>query len=74
MNPQLAQGFVFENGFNAALAYEEMKKRGCTYITMRWVKNHWRFIIWKLSAIIRSCPTELTRWTSEEVVRQLLYR
>lgn len=74
MNSQSAQDFAFQSSYSSTQAFEDMKKQGCANFTLRWVKNHWRFILCKLSAIIRSCPSEVTRWSYDEVLRQLLYR
>ncbi|TIB11972.1 hypothetical protein E3P89_02451 [Wallemia ichthyophaga] len=74
MNCQSAQDFAFTSNHTSTNAFQDMKNRGCTSINLRWVKNHWKFIITKLSAIIRSCPSEMTRWSYQEVLGQLLYR
>ena len=74
MNPTIAQNYQFDNSYSYNDAYNYMKLKGCTIITINWVKNHWRFILWKLSSIIRSCPSELSRWNNNEILNQLLYR
>lgn len=39
-----------------------------------WIENHRAMIIWKLASIIRSKPEEVTRWSYDEVARQLRAR
>ncbi|TIA86186.1 hypothetical protein E3P99_03756 [Wallemia hederae] len=74
MNSQSANFFSFSPEATSIQAFADLKSRGCTNINQRWVDNHWRFIVWKLASVIRSCPSEMPRWSYDEVVRQLLYR
>ncbi|KAJ3014605.1 UNVERIFIED_CONTAM: Breast cancer 2, early onset [Siphonaria sp. JEL0065] len=46
-------------------------------VTIDWVTNHYRWIVWKLAAMVRSFPRlyhEEKRWKKESVVGQMLYR
>ncbi|TPX58002.1 hypothetical protein SpCBS45565_g08101 [Spizellomyces sp. 'palustris'] len=43
--------------------------------TEEWVQNHYRWIVWKLAAMVRSCPSLLEAyWNPKKVVEQLRYR
>jgi len=44
-------------------------------VTLAWVKNHWKLILWKVASYVRSRPDLLGDWwTFERVVEQLRYR
>ncbi|KPV76410.1 uncharacterized protein RHOBADRAFT_13283 [Rhodotorula graminis WP1] len=44
-------------------------------VTLTWVKNHWKLILWKVASYVRSRPDLLGDWwTFERVVEQLRYR
>ncbi|KAN0059845.1 hypothetical protein ACQY0O_008419 [Thecaphora frezii] len=56
-------------------ALETLLARGCPYADLKWVKNHWSLILWKLASLTRHRPDEAVwRWSWDEVIRQLLYR
>jgi hypothetical protein len=60
---------------DANYATEVMRKDGCTLVTAEWVKNHWGWIVWKLANTVCLWPErEGSRWTFEEVLKQLKYR
>ncbi|KND03168.1 uncharacterized protein SPPG_02229 [Spizellomyces punctatus DAOM BR117] len=43
--------------------------------TEEWVQNHYRWIVWKLAAMVRSCPSLLEAyWNPKKVVEQMRYR
>ncbi|CAG8561252.1 9745_t:CDS:10 [Paraglomus occultum] len=44
-------------------------------IDERWVKNHYRWIVWKIASMIRCFPNEFQNWWCiEKVLEQLRYR
>ncbi|TNY21422.1 Rad51-associated protein Brh2 [Rhodotorula diobovata] len=44
-------------------------------VTLQWVKNHWKLILWKAASYVRSRPDLLDQWwTFERVLDQLRYR
>lgn len=44
-------------------------------VTLQWVKNHWKLILWKAASYVRSRPDLLDQWWSfERVLDQLRYR
>ncbi|KAJ7070740.1 hypothetical protein C8F01DRAFT_392979 [Mycena amicta] len=65
--------------FDPAAALEELLAQGCSLATKLWVDNHWCLILWKLAGMVCLEPElerdpRTTRWSWEEVMRQLLYR
>ncbi|KAG8961102.1 hypothetical protein FRC00_013235 [Tulasnella sp. 408] len=60
-------------GVDSALLH--LRDKGCKLVTAEWVRNHWSFVLWKLAALVCSCPDlSESKWSYEEVTRQLLYR
>ncbi|SPO40576.1 uncharacterized protein PSFLO_06058 [Pseudozyma flocculosa] len=56
-------------------ALRTLLARGCPYADERWVRNHWRLILWKMASLTRHRPDEAGwRWSWDELIRQLLYR
>lgn len=47
---------------------------GTVEVGKRWVDNHYRLILWKLAALVRSSPDEGWRFSWMEVCRQMKYR
>lgn len=70
-----ASGFTFEDGRGEADALRALLDAGGSLATLRWVKNHWSLIMWKIASLVRSKPDLLpTYWNFDHVVDQLKYR
>lgn len=55
--------------------YQLLHTTGCTLLSLAWVTNHWRLILWKLAGQVRARPQVLKeKWSWQEVVNQLKYR
>ena len=78
MDPELAEIFAFNvdnHLFGVQAALSALKESGCRLCTLKWVSNHWRMILWKLSGQIKAEPGLLdAKWTFDEVLLQLKYR
>lgn len=64
---------------NAATAYKELLKQGCSLVTEDWVTNHWCLILWKLAGMAALDPESekietKKRWCWGEVMKQLRRR
>ena len=61
--PNEALSFLIESGANPNLIDEH------------WVRNHYRWIVWKIASMVRSFPHEfLSWWSPKKVLNQLQYR
>jgi hypothetical protein len=81
-----AKHYVFEQlneegvlqKLKAADFFEVLLREGASpkYLTLAWVENHYRWIVWKLASMERSFPQEFTNTylTPERVLAQLKYR
>ena len=59
---------------DANYAAEVVRKDGCTLVT-EWVKNHWSWIVWKLTNTVYLWPgREGSQWAFDDVLKQLKYR
>jgi len=69
---------VFEDESNPQgvdVAFDAMKKAGCSLVKKDWVENHWILVVWKLANMVVLWPeTYASRWSFKEVLNQLLYR
>ena len=64
-------------GWGPKDAREAILKAGASeqFVSMPWVENHYRWIVWKIACMIRSYPTKFKEWWClDKVVEQLLYR
>ena len=43
-------------------------------ISICWVENHYRWILWKLSSLANRLETQQYRWSFDEVIAQLIFR
>ena len=64
---------------NAAAAYTELTRQGCSLATEEWVTNHWCLILWKLAGMAALDPgsekiESKKRWCWTEVIKQLRQR
>ncbi|KAJ3234046.1 Breast cancer 2, early onset [Chytriomyces hyalinus] len=80
MNSTRAKTFVFEKGgveWGPAEARHELLEKGASekYVSIQWVSNHFRWIVWKLAGMVRCFPdTYQSLWNPNYVMEQLLYR
>ncbi|KAJ3051209.1 Breast cancer 2, early onset [Rhizophlyctis rosea] len=83
INPANAEGFRFRsnNESEQSIGKEEFAKRlyesgaNPNLATDVWIANHYKWIVWKLAAIVRCTPQRVSEVFNEaEVLRQLLYR
>ncbi|KAJ1680128.1 hypothetical protein EV182_000624 [Spiromyces aspiralis] len=83
ITPRISQEFRFVTdrypmGWGHSNAREEMvRQQRClaTVATEDWVKNHYRWVVWQLSKLVRRFP-RLHRefWSPHAVIQRLLYR
>ncbi|KAJ3265012.1 Breast cancer 2, early onset [Chytriomyces hyalinus] len=80
MNSTRAKTFVFEKGgveWGPVDARHELLEKGASEkcVSIQWVSNHYRWIVWKLAGMVRSFPdTYQSFWNPNYVMEQLLYR
>jgi breast cancer 2 susceptibility protein len=78
IDPQNASFYHFSVGTDMKGpddAYKRISTEGCSQIGPTWVEQHWSLILLKLASIVRAKPALWeTKWTYEEVIRQLKYR
>ncbi|KAI8837475.1 hypothetical protein BJ741DRAFT_603593 [Chytriomyces cf. hyalinus JEL632] len=80
MNSTKAKTFVFEKGgveWGPVEARHELLEKGASEkcISIQWVSNHYRWIVWKLAGTVRCFPdTYQSLWNPNYVMEQLLYR
>ena len=58
-------------------AYQQLLSDGANsrLATADWIKNHYKWIIWKLASMIKCFPDLLQEyWTPQTVLNQLKYR
>lgn len=79
--PNLARRFAFPIGEHGSASVEEARAHLAeasgvdpSRIPLKWVRNHYGLIVWKLAALVRHIASADTLWSFEEVCRQLLYR
>ncbi|CAO1635642.1 unnamed protein product [Sympodiomycopsis kandeliae] len=76
--PILGSDFVFDsNGVTKSPdeALLELQSAGGSLADIRWVRNHWTLIVWKLAAYAAALPDQWRKWFCfDEVLRQLRYR
>eukprot|EP00842_Homolaphlyctis_polyrhiza_P004089 jgi/Hompol1/4681/HPOL_001797-RA len=72
-----AADFVFEIGGGVEQARQKLVEAGAqaNLATDAWVRNHYRWIIWKLASQLRRFPHQYAEyWSFDSVVQQLRYR
>lgn len=75
MDAMSAASFVFPYGRGEVEATAALEEAGCSLATLRWVKNHWSLILWKLASLVRTRPDTLAKyWNWQAAVDQLKYR
>jgi breast cancer 2 susceptibility protein len=75
MDSTTSTGFVFDGGRGESDALASLLEAGGSLATIKWVKNHWSLIIWKVACLLRSKPELLEPyWKYENIVDQLKYR
>ncbi|CAO3685882.1 unnamed protein product [Rhizopus stolonifer] len=77
MTSSSAKNYLFSNHWGSLQAQEAMINAGALpkNTPLKWVENHYQWIVWKLACQIRSFPHDfLSDWKPETVVHQLLYR
>lgn len=77
MTPESALTFLFttEKGpWGPQAAFGELIEAGAKLIDESWVKNHYKWIVWKLACLARRFAQTLDFWNPETVLNQLKYR
>lgn len=63
-----------EGDYGIKQAELELQRCGATP-SVKWIKNHWSLILWKLGGVIQAQPSLIDElWTFDEAVKQLKYR
>jgi len=69
--PSVSQRFVFANGTNSRRLHEQMTERGLN-VSIPWIDQHYRWIIWTLSALPADHRKSL--FNPETILKELEYR
>ena len=74
--PKDAEEFRFENGSGYADAFVSLIEKGFDPLLLKpkWVKNHYKWIVWKLRNLDLSYPKLTPLLTFDNVVKELKYR
>jgi len=78
LNPEMSALFQFSDGVCADKVHAVMLDGGAVsgLCTLDWVRNHYKWIVWKLSSVARGYPelSHRSYFTSRRVIDQLWHR